>query len=131
MRKSWLVCALLGALAWGQAAPGTPPGAVKPEGPAAPPDTSASVAPDAAVLTINGVCPEQTSASQTPSADCKTIITRAEFEKLANGIAPNMTPQLKRQLANILPRLIAMSSQAKEKGLGSTWRSSAAGCSPC
>ncbi len=123
MRKSWLVCALLGALAWGQAAPGTPPGnAAKPEGPTAPPDAAASIAPDAAVLTINGVCPEQTAASQTPSPDCKTIVTKAEFEKLANGIAPNMTPQLRRQLANILPRLIAMSSQAKEKGLENTPR---------
>ena len=123
MRKSWLVCALLGALAWGQAAPGTPPGnAAKPEGPTAPPDVAASIAPDAAVLTINGVCPEQTAASQTPSPDCKTIVTKAEFEKLANGIAPNMTPQLRRQLANILPRLIAMSSQAKKKGLENTPR---------
>jgi len=121
MRKSWLMCALLSTLAWGQAAPGTPPGNMgKPEGPAAA-EAAAAVPPDAAVLTINGVCPDQT-AAQTPSPDCKTIVTKADFEELANGLAPNMTPQLKRQLANILPRLIAMSSQAKEKGLENTPR---------
>jgi hypothetical protein len=92
---------------------------------------AANLPPDAAVITVIGVCPApaQTAASKetakpsttaktaTASADCKTVITKAEFEKLAGGIAPNMTPQVKRQLANILPRLIAMSSQAKKEGL--------------
>lgn len=135
MRKSWLMCVLMGALAWGQAAPGTPPPggaqAPAPAKPAAPPDLSASVAPTAAVITVNGVCPAQpkstaaagtaakTAAAAKP-ADCKTVITRAEFEKLANGVAPNMTPQLKKQLASILPRLIAMSSAAKKQGLDKT-----------
>ena len=47
MRKSWLVCALLGTLAWGQAAPSAPSPAQPPQAPA---DTSASVASDAAVI---------------------------------------------------------------------------------
>ncbi len=158
MRKSWLLCVLMGALAWGQAAPGTPPpaqaapagapsGAPKPmppQGPAgapptAPADTSASVPENAPVITVNGVCPAQpkpaaakTAATKTGEAakaaapaktnpaDCKTVITKAEFEKLANGIAPNITPQLKRQLASVLPRFIAMSDAAKKKGLDKT-----------
>jgi len=132
----------LGTLAWGQAAPGTPtpaqaaqapaPGAAKP---AAPADPSAAVPADAPVITVKGVCPAQPKAAaakgtaakpaaeaKTPSppADCKTVITKAQFEKIANGVAPNLTPQMKRQLANVLPRLIAMSAAAKKRGLDKT-----------
>lgn len=140
MRKSWLVCVLLGALAWGQAAPGTPPpgqaapGRMAPPQ-AAPPDTSASVPADAPVITVNGVCAAQPKpaaakttaaatkpAAKAPAADCKTVITKAEFEKLAAGIAPSVTPQLKRQLASVLPRFIAMSAEARKRGLDKTPR---------
>ena len=158
MRKSWLVCVLLGVVAWGQAAPGTPPpaqappagaptGAPKPmppQGPAGaaptnPADTSASVPDSAAVITVKGVCqpPKPAAAktvaaksgdtakpaapaTKTDSASCQTVITKAQFEKLAGGIAPNITPQLKRQLASVLPRFIAMSDAAKKKGLDKT-----------
>jgi bifunctional DNA-binding transcriptional regulator/antitoxin component of YhaV-PrlF toxin-antitoxin module len=133
MRKSWLLCVLLGALAWGQSAPAPAPGQPM-QAPAAPPDLSASVPADAPVITVNGVCPSTPKAAapkppsaaaaskapaapKTSSADCKTVITKAEFEKLANGVSPNITPQLKKQLANVLPRLIAMSTEAKKKGL--------------
>ena len=148
MRKSWLLCVLLGAQALGQAAPGTPPppaGApgnfvARPQAaPAPPPDMSASVPSDAAVITVLGICPAEPEAAakpgaaqpataakapaaETPAADCKTVITKAEFEKLANAVAPTVTPQLKKQLANILPQLIAMSSEAKKIGLDKTPR---------
>lgn len=131
MRKSWLLCVLLGTLAWGQAAPSEPPSAQPTT-----PDTAASVPPTAAVITIIGVCPAQTqaaatkgtaaktatkaSAEKTPAADCKTVITKAEFEKLADALAPNVTPQLKRQLAGLLPRMIAMSDAAKKQGIDKT-----------
>src|SRR5215467_7238972 len=138
MRKSWLLCVLLGAMAWGQAAPGTPPparagGATDDE--AKPKDTSASVPADAVVLTVNGVCsapakaapaagtaatPGATPAAKTPSTDCKTTWTKAEFEKLAGSLVPNLTPQLRKQFANILPQLIALSTQAKKRGLDKT-----------
>ena len=130
MRKSWLMCVLLAATAWGQAAPAGPP----PNAPATAPDTSASVPADAPVITVVGVCPAPakaaapktataktgTAATKTAAADCKTVITRAEFEKLASGVAPNITPQLKRQLAGVLPRLIAMSAVAQKRGLDKT-----------
>ena len=132
MGKSWLMCVLLGTLAWGQAAPGTP------APPQAPADTSAAVPPDAAVITINGVCPAEpktatakagaakpvtaakTAATKTPAADCKTVITKAQFEKLASAVAPNVTPQVKKQLAGVLPRFIGMSAEAKKRGLDKT-----------
>ena len=56
MRKRWLMCVLLGTLAWGQAAPSVP-GPPQTEPP--PADPSAAVPPTAAVITIKGVCPAQ------------------------------------------------------------------------
>jgi PPIC-type PPIASE domain len=145
MQKSWLLCALLGTLAWGQAAPTaapTPaaPTQARPAGTTAqsPADTSASVPDSAAVITVNGVCspePRTTAAKGTttkpslterPSgasaADCKTVVTKAEFERLVKGAMPaaNVNPQTKKQLANLLPRLMALSNDAKKKGLDKT-----------
>ena len=147
MRKSWLLCVLLGTMAWGQAAPSAAPPQSAPapaampavQAPAAPADTSASVPADAAVLTINGVCPPQpkTAAAQgaaakpatagakateakTPAGGCKTVITKAQFEKLVAALAPNPTPQQKKQLAGVLPRVMAMSAEAKKEGLDKT-----------
>jgi peptidyl-prolyl cis-trans isomerase C len=118
MRMSWLVCVLLGTLAWGQAAQGAPP--AQPPNQPAPTDTSASVPADAPVLTITGICAEKPAAAST-SADCKTIITKAEFEKLANALAPPIaSPQQKKQLASVLPRLMAMANQAKARGMDQT-----------
>ena len=131
MGKSWLLCALLATMAWGQAAPPSAPAA-----PPAPADTSASVPDNAPVLTIEGVCaPQPKSAATTgatakpssekapaskPSADCKTVFTKAQFEQLANNLAPNITPQMRKQLASVLPRLMAMANDAKKQGLDKT-----------
>jgi hypothetical protein len=79
-----------------------------------------AVAKTAAGTATKSATAEKTAA--TTAADCKTVITKAQFEKLASGVAPNMTPQLKKQLASVLPRLIAMSSAAEKKGLDKTPR---------
>ncbi len=153
MRKSWLMCVLLGTLAWGQAAPNTLPPATpgripasamaNPQAQTAAPDTAASVPPNAAVITVIGVCapkpqpaaakgtaakpatgaktpPAKTPAGKTSADDCKTVITKAEFETLANNLAPNITPQQKKQLAGLLPRWIAMSDEATKKHIDKT-----------
>lgn len=135
MGKSWLMCVLLGALAWAQAAPGAPGGPQPAQPPA---DTSASVPADAAVITVIGVCstPSKTSAAKgaadkpatetktstakTANADCKTVITKAEFERIAGAVAPTVTPQVKKQLAGVLPRFIGMSNAAKKQGMDKT-----------
>lgn len=136
MHKSWLVCVLLATLAWGQAQPGTPPAQPSPDqapSAAMTPKPPAEVPENAVVLTIKGVCPavpmtnaaSKTGASKTPAAiakkpaDCKTEITRAQFEKIASAVspAPTIAPQLKRQLEGALPRIMAMSEAAKAKGL--------------
>jgi hypothetical protein len=145
MRKSWLVCVFLASLAWAQTPQGAPPpaaagqapgGGMAAAKPSAPPDMSASVPADAPVITVKGVCPATpktaaakagaAKAASTPKTSpgvCQTIITKAEFEKLASGLSTGtMTPQLRRQLASILPRLTAMSEAAKKKGLDNTER---------
>lgn len=140
MRKSWLLCVLLGTLAWGQAQPGTTTGqpgpAQTPSAAAKAPAAPAEVPESAVVLTIKGVCPasprtatvSKTAAGKTAAvpakkpAGCKTEITRAQFEKMASGLSPNVTPQLKRQLESALPRFMAMSEAAKTKGLDKTER---------
>jgi hypothetical protein len=142
MRKSWLLCVLLATLAWGQALPGTPPAQPSPAQtpsaakPAAPP---AEVPESAVVLTIKGVCPpapnaaaasktgasKATAATAKKPADCKTEITRAQFEKLTGALQQGPNPlnaQQKRQLAAQLPQLMAMSDAAKAKGLDKTAR---------
>jgi len=114
MRKSWLLCVLTGTLAWGQAQSAPPPQA-------APADTSASVPADAPVITITGVCDSQAKVPAADAgADCKTIITKAQFEKMANALAPNITPQQKKQLAGVLPGLMATSKEARNEGMDKT-----------
>jgi hypothetical protein len=106
------------------------PGSAQPPSDAGKPAAPAPEVPmNTVVLTIKGVCPATaTAASKTTAAgktaapakkpaDCKTEITRAQFEKIANGLSANMTPQLKRQLEQALPRFMAMSEAAKKKGL--------------
>jgi len=130
MCKRWLLCVLLGTLAWAQAVPGAPG---PPQTEAPPADPSAAVPPTAAVITIKGVCSAQAktaakgtavtgakTAAAKASADCKTVITKAEFETLASHLAPNVTPQMKKQLASVLPQWILMSNEAKKKGLDKT-----------
>jgi hypothetical protein len=138
MGKSWLLCALLGAMAWGQAQPVQSPGPGEgaKAGSAGSPST-AEVPENAAVITIVGVCsptPKAATVSKTAAgkaeaakkpADCKTVITRAKFEKLASALQQGttpLTPQQKHMLAGQLPGLIAMSEAAEEKGLEKTAR---------
>jgi PPIC-type PPIASE domain len=134
MRKSWLVCVFLGALAWGQAPPAmTPASPVQSPSAASKAPAPSEVPENAVVLEIKGVCaavPRTTAAPKagagktgsTPArkpADCKTEITRAQFEKIASAVSPTptITPQLKHQLESALPRIMAMSEAAKAKGL--------------
>jgi parvulin-like peptidyl-prolyl isomerase len=58
--------------------------------------------------------------SATAAADCKTVITKEEFEKLLKGVTAAPTPQIRRQVAGVLPRFIAMSTQAQKEGLDKT-----------
>src|SRR6059058_3571068 len=118
-----LVCLLLCALAWGQTSspkPATPqkPATPKAEttGPAAKASEAAQVPPDAPVITIKNVCDNAT-AEAAKSADCKTVVTRAEFERLLNAVAPQIPANARRQVATKYANLIVMAHEARKMGL--------------
>lgn len=80
---------------------------------------AAEVPPDAPVITIDGLCPNKpaiTTGGKTPP-DCKTVITRAQFEDLTTALNPNMTPSLKKQLAEVYPRILLLSHEGEQLGI--------------
>src|SRR5581483_8195330 len=121
---------LLAAFAVGQntapvapSSPAQPPAAVQ-AGKAAP-NPAAEMSASTPVITINGVC-EKTSAPKTatpatskakPVGPCKTVITKAEFESLANALQPNMNPATKRMLADRYPKMLVFADAAHKRGL--------------
>ena len=118
MRSECLVYLLFAGLAFAQAPPPATPAAAgaKAEQPAAPaPDKPAEVkvAPDDVVITIKGFCSD---AGATGDA-CKTTINRAQFEKLAEALQPNMSPAIRRQLVTAYTRMLRMSEAADKRGL--------------
>lgn len=118
MRSQYLVCLLLAGLAYGQAAqPAAPPaaGAKADQSATAAPDKApeVKVGPDDAVITLKGFCAD----AKLQGDACKTVITRAQFEKLAEALQPGMSPAIRRQLATAYTRMLRMSSAAEKRGL--------------
>jgi hypothetical protein len=116
MYKCFLVCLLLGAVAFGQAAspnpapPGQQPAAAAPAKSPAP-----EVAPDAVVITIKGFCSNP--APDKDAAGCATTITRAEFEKIVDAVQPSMPPRSRRPFADRYARARVMAKKAQDMGL--------------
>ena len=108
-----LVCLLAAGMAIGQA--NSQP-ELKPRGNPVqdlqPGDEASSVPPDAAVITINGVC-DKSAAMQ----DCKTVVTREEFEKVVKSVQPNMPKAAQRQFAGRYVNILLLSQKAHELGL--------------
>ncbi len=123
MRFLCLVCLLLAGLAYGQAAqPAAPPAAAPPAaGAKTEPSASAptdkapevKVGPDDTVITLKGFCADATQQGDA----CKTVISRAQFEKLAESLQPGMSPAVRRQLATAYSRMLRMSTAAEKRGL--------------
>ena len=103
-------------------APSASAGAPQP----AAPDAAASVSPDTPVITVDGVCdvslngtPKQgpKTSSSTVAKDCKTQITRAEFEKLMNALAPGAPSTARRQIASGYVQLLSYADQGVKLGV--------------
>ncbi len=62
----------------------------------------------APVITINGLC-----AANTPAADCKTVITKADFEKILEVAGPNMPTSMRRQAAEQYGHMLVRSRAAE------------------
>lgn len=118
MRFQCLVCLLLASLVYGQAAPpATPPAAGAPaeQSASAAPDKApeVKVGPDDSVITLKGFCADSTQQGDA----CKTVITRAQFEKVTEALQPNMSPAIRRQAATFYSRMLRMSAEAEKRGL--------------
>jgi len=118
MRTKYLVCLLLAGLVFGQAAPpATHPaaGAQAVPSAAAVPEKAPEikVAPNEAVLTVKSFCADS---SQQGDA-CKTVISREQFEKVADAVQPKMSPALRRQVATSYALMLRRAAAAEKRGL--------------
>jgi len=85
----------------------------------------ASIAPETPVITIYGLCDtvptgraKGTTIAPTPNAkNCKTVVTRSQFDSLAEALQPTWTPASRRQLAEIYPKLLLMQREFRRRGL--------------
>jgi hypothetical protein len=115
MLKALSSVLLFGCIAGAQLAPTVPPAA--PQNSSQPP---VEVAPDAPVITIDGFCPDAGSGTDAKSPSCKTVVTRAQFEKLIDTLNPKMPPQARSNVANDYAKMLVLSSEAKKRGLEDT-----------
>jgi parvulin-like peptidyl-prolyl cis-trans isomerase-like protein len=118
MRFQYLACLLLAGLAYGQTAPPATPaaaGAKTKPGASAVPDKAPEIktGPGDPVITLKGVCAD--SAQQGDA--CKTVITRAQFEKVVDALQPGMPLAMRRQLATRYAWMLKMSTAAEKRGL--------------
>ena len=120
MRRRSLLCFLLAGLALvladGQAAPTPKPAAPSAQKTTVAENTPPAVGPDDPVITINGFCPDPSSARNA----CKTVITRAQFDKLAEALQPDMPLPLRLKVANAYARNMRMAAAAETRGLDKT-----------
>ena len=96
----------------------TKPAEAKPAAPsAAPADAKppAELPATAPVITIQGICNGKV--PDNPPPDCKTFVTRDDFEKLVNALDPTMPPPRRQQLAEVYARMLVMSDLAEQRGL--------------
>ena len=73
---------------------------------------------DEPVIVIAGLCDaaaKDTKADK--SGSCRTVVTRAQFEALANAIEPHMDASAKAQLAAAYPRLLRMQQEFRRMAL--------------
>ncbi len=111
MRLRRLVCLLVAASAYAQTPPATVPAAT-----GQPSAAEIKVGPNDPVITINGFCAHPSAAEN----DCKTVITRAQFEKLTDALQPGMSMSLRRNVANEYARNMRMAAAAEKRGLDKT-----------
>ena len=126
--RTGLVCLLMVGIALGQTNSSTPAPthapapALKPRASSPAPDSNAAsesaTSADSPVITVEGLCEKPAGSSATPS-DCRTVITRAQFEKVANAVQPNMPPASKKQFAGRYVTVLILAEKAHEQGLDS------------
>ncbi len=87
----------------------------------------AVVPPESPVITIRGLCDATAAGRKNPAApmtqtktsdaDCKTIITRAQFDALVSAIQPNMNSDTRRQFAAFYPTMLLLQREFRKNGM--------------
>jgi hypothetical protein len=73
------------------------------------------VAPNDAVITLTGACPDAGNTS--PAAECKSVVTRAEFERIKNALAPEAPESANRQIAQGYAQALVVNNEALKEGV--------------
>ena len=115
MGKSLLAIILLASIGMGQTEPRKPAGGS--DNKESKDAMASKVAPDDAVLTIKGACPDR---QPSATSDCRVIVTRAEFERMVKAIQPTMDKQTQQHLAKSYPQFLVMAQEAEKRGLDKT-----------
>jgi parvulin-like peptidyl-prolyl isomerase len=126
MYRLTLFLFLLSSLAFSQTA--KPGAAAQSAPPATGPSTTQSsstlpvipqeVPESGAVITLKGLCPGST--GPTTGADCKTVVTRAEFEKLVSTLNPAMPKDSQKMLAEQYAKALVLQDLAERQHLPET-----------
>ncbi len=103
------------------AAPSTPAPTAQKETAATPAKPATTIPPDTAVIIIKGECPaapaSKTATSKAAPANCKSQVTRAEFEKLINALNPDMPPNMRQSFAQNYGKLLLIANEARKRGI--------------
>jgi uncharacterized protein YdaT len=75
-----------------------------------------NVSPDKALITIAGLCDHPPVGTGVDS-DCKTVITRSQFQKVIDAIQPNMSAHARREFALHYAAALVMTKKAEQMGL--------------
>ncbi len=112
-----LICVLLAGAAAAQSnsGPVLEPRNNKPVQDLPAPGPEQKISLDAPVIILDGVCDKGT-----PAADCKTVVTRAEFEKIVNTLMPNMPKQQQKGFASRYATALLLAQKAHDEGLDKT-----------
>jgi hypothetical protein len=122
MTRHGMLCLLLGSIFWYQTVSSsslTAQTTVAPEATARSfsyvSDTS-NIAQDRPAITIVGFC-NDSSVDHADASQCKTIITRAQFEKIIDAIQPDMPTRTRREFAMHYADALVMAQKAEQMGL--------------
>jgi len=125
MIRHSVICLLLGTLSWGQAKLKINPSSWQ-SAPASSTAFAKTLNPDSAmtsdtaldspIITINGLC-DTSSAEKGDLANCNTVITRAEFERLIEAVQPGMPARALREFALRYAGALVMTRKAEQMGL--------------
>lgn len=123
MRYVSLAVLLITIFNWGTA-PAQAQAAPAANGPSSAP--SPAVAPETPVITLEGLCDQEEFSVAKPvratdtgkpavgGSECRSVITRRDFEQLAAVVAPNVKPEAGLQLARFYSEQLALAHKARE-----------------